>query len=223
MSVSVVSPVFIGRQHEMSLLTAPVRRAEDGEPTVVLIGGEAGIGKTRLVGELAERASLAGFCVLTGQCIELGAEGLPLAPLVDALRALARITPVGELGELLGPGLARLLPELGPCGPAAPGDALAAAQLLELEGGDGPTAFSRKFRCAQSAGLPEDACETRNRECFKTGVTNIAASFVRSVNAGERSVVSSVPPPVWSSCRPPGHVELADFITGWQSSFMEAK
>jgi hypothetical protein len=52
--------------------------------------------------------------VLTGQCIQLGGEGLPLAPLVDALRTLARITPAGELEELLGPagpGLARLLPE----------------------------------------------------------------------------------------------------------------
>jgi predicted ATPase len=95
MSVGVVSPVFIGRQHEMALLTAPMRRAEGGEPAVALIGGEAGVGKTRLITELAGLGSAAGFCVLTGQCIELGAEGLPLAPLVDALRALGRMTPVG--------------------------------------------------------------------------------------------------------------------------------
>ncbi len=136
MSVSVVSPVFIGRQQEMALLAAPMRRAEDGEPAVVLIGGEAGVGKTRLVGELAGLGSAAGFWVLTGQCIEMGAEGLPLAPLVDALRALARTTPADELRELLGPagsGLARLLPELGP-GPGAPaaGEGLKAGQLLEL-------------------------------------------------------------------------------------------
>ena len=102
----------------------------------MLIGGEAGVGKTRLVGELAALGSAAGFCVLTGQCIELGAEGLPLAPLVDALRALARMTPADELGELLGPagpGLARLLPELGPVAAApAAGEGLQAGQLLEL-------------------------------------------------------------------------------------------
>src|SRR5579863_1566606 len=133
MSVGVVSPVFIGRQHEMALLTAPMRRAEGGEPAVALIGGEAGVGKTRLITELAGLGSAAGFCVLTGQCIELGAEGLPLAPLVDALRALGRMTPVGELGELLGPGLARLLPELGHgTAAAAAGEGLQAGQLLEL-------------------------------------------------------------------------------------------
>jgi predicted ATPase len=136
MSVSVVSPVFIGRQQEMASLAAPMRRAEGGEPAVVLIGGEAGVGKTRLVGELAGLGSAAGFRVLAGQCIELGAEGLPLAPLVDALRALARTTPADELGELLGPagsGLARLLPELGPAAAApAAGEGLRAGQLLEL-------------------------------------------------------------------------------------------
>jgi DNA-binding CsgD family transcriptional regulator/tetratricopeptide (TPR) repeat protein len=135
-SVSVVSPVFIGRQQEMLSLAAPVRRAQGGEPAVALIGGEAGVGKTRLVSELAGSASAAGFCVLTGQCIELGGEGLPLAPLVDALRALARMSPAGELGELLGPagsGLARLLPELGPVAAAqGPGEGLQAGQLLEL-------------------------------------------------------------------------------------------
>ena len=117
MSASVVSPVFIGRQHEMASLAARMRRAQGGEPAVALIGGEAGVGKTRLVGELAALGSAAGFWVLTGQCIELGAEGLPLAPLVDVLRALARMTPPGELVELLGPagsGLARLLPGSGP-------------------------------------------------------------------------------------------------------------
>jgi tetratricopeptide (TPR) repeat protein len=119
----------------MASLAAPMRRAEGGEPAVVLIGGEAGVGKTRLVGELAGLGSAAGFCVLAGQCIELGAEGLPLAPLVDALRALARTTPADELGELLGPagsGLARLLPELGPAAAPAAGEGLRAGQLLEL-------------------------------------------------------------------------------------------
>jgi DNA-binding CsgD family transcriptional regulator len=136
MSVSVVSPVFIGRRHEIASLAAPLRRVEGGEPAVALIGGEAGVGKTRLVGEAAALAAAAGFCVLTGQCIELGGEGLPLAPLVDALRALARVTPVDELVELLGPagsGLSRLLPELGPRPVAlASGEGLQSGQLLEL-------------------------------------------------------------------------------------------
>jgi DNA-binding CsgD family transcriptional regulator len=135
MSVSVVSPVFIGRRAEMASLDALLRRVEGGEPAVALIGGEAGVGKSRLTGELAALGSAAGFLVLTGQCIELGAEGLPLAPLVDALRALARVTPAGELSELLGPagsGLARLLPELGHGTALGAADGLQAGQLLEL-------------------------------------------------------------------------------------------
>jgi predicted ATPase len=135
-SLSVVSPVLIGRRDEMASLAVPMRRAEGGEPAVALVGGEAGVGKTRLVSGLAALASAAGFCVLTGQCIELGGEGLPLAPLVDALRALARVTPADELGELLGPaesGLAGLLPELWPGGVSpVSGEGLQAGQVFEL-------------------------------------------------------------------------------------------
>ena len=68
MSVSIVSPVFIGRRDEITALAALLDRART-EPAFAVIGGEAGVGKTRLVGELTERASGAGFQVLTGQCI----------------------------------------------------------------------------------------------------------------------------------------------------------
>jgi DNA-binding CsgD family transcriptional regulator/tetratricopeptide (TPR) repeat protein len=122
MSVSVVSPVFIGRRDEMASLAALVGRAQAREPTFALVGGEAGVGKTRLVREISAQAAGAGFLVLTGQCVELGAEGLPLAPLVDALRTLARsLRPEALAGVLgpAGPGLARLLPELAPAATAA--------------------------------------------------------------------------------------------------------
>ena len=49
-----VSPVFIGRQEEMAILTAMLSQAADGVPAVALIGGEAGVGKTRLVSELSD-------------------------------------------------------------------------------------------------------------------------------------------------------------------------
>ena len=136
MSASVVSPVFVGRQDEMAALTALLDRARAGDPAFAVIGGEAGVGKTRLIGELTDQAGRAGFTVLLGHCIELGAEGLPLAPLVNALRALTRAVPADELAEVVGsaaPGLARLLPELS-LDPAArmPGDGIQSAQLLEL-------------------------------------------------------------------------------------------
>jgi DNA-binding CsgD family transcriptional regulator/tetratricopeptide (TPR) repeat protein len=139
MSVSVVSPVFIGRREELATLATLLTQAADGVPGFALIGGEAGVGKTRLVRELTERAAGAGFLVLTGQCVELGAEGLPLAPLVDALRTLSRVMPPDELAGVLGPagtGLARLLPELAPSvdgpGAGAAGADLHKSQLLEL-------------------------------------------------------------------------------------------
>ncbi|HEX9624852.1 MAG TPA: ATP-binding protein [Streptosporangiaceae bacterium] len=100
MSGSVVSPIFIGRRDELAAL---MRKAQSGEPAFALISGEAGVGKTRLIGELNAIAAQDGFRVLIGQCLELGAEGLPLAPLADALRTLARSTPPDELADALGP------------------------------------------------------------------------------------------------------------------------
>jgi ATP/maltotriose-dependent transcriptional regulator MalT len=139
MSVSVVSPVFIGRRAELASLATLLGQAAERVPAFALIGGEAGVGKTRLVRELTGSAAGLGFLVLTGQCVELGAEGLPLAPLVDALRTLSRVMPPDELAGVLGPAgtsLGRLLPELtpgadGPGGGAAGAD-LHKSQLLEM-------------------------------------------------------------------------------------------
>ena len=138
---NLVSPVFIGRQQELASLAGLLERAKAKEPAFALVSGEAGIGKTRLTRELAALADGQDCCVLTGQCVELGGEGLPLAPLVDALRTLARTLAPGALADVLGPAapaLARLLPELAVAAPAAPGAAvtmatedISKAQLLE--------------------------------------------------------------------------------------------
>jgi ATP/maltotriose-dependent transcriptional regulator MalT len=136
MSEGLQSPVFVGRRDEVAALTALCDRARAGEPGFAIVAGEAGVGKTRLVSELAGHADGSGFTVLTGHCVELGAEGLPLAPLIDALRTLARMTSRGELAEVLGParrGLGRLLPELDPGVSAEPpADGIQVSQLLEL-------------------------------------------------------------------------------------------
>jgi DNA-binding CsgD family transcriptional regulator len=136
-AVTLVSPEFIGRRDEIASLTALMKRTEAGEPGVALVGGEAGVGKSRLVNEVAAHAARhSGFLVLTGQCVELGAEGLPLAPLVDALRTLRRGLKPETLTEVLGQagtGLARLLPELGLVGSREdPPEGLQKAQLLEM-------------------------------------------------------------------------------------------
>ncbi len=106
---------MVGRGHEMAVLADALATSGSGRTKVVLLGGEAGIGKTRLVTEFAARAAPDAL-VAVGQCIELGGEGAPYAPAIGALRAVLHEVGVADAGEALGPGrpdLARLLPELG--------------------------------------------------------------------------------------------------------------
>ncbi|MFF7489963.1 AAA family ATPase [Streptomyces luteogriseus] len=110
-----VSPVFVGRAEELGTLHDALVRAREGEPQALLVGGEAGVGKTRLVEEFAAAARHRGAVVALGGCVEIGADGLPFAPFSTALRALRRELP-GELAAAAAgqeEELARLLPELG--------------------------------------------------------------------------------------------------------------
>src|SRR5947209_5561501 len=112
--VGVVSPVLVGRDAELRRLREAIARTVDGGSGVVLVGGEAGVGKSRLLQAALSEGAGEGVRVLTGGCIELGGEGLPFVPLVEALRALVRATSAADLDRLLGPAraeLGRLLPE----------------------------------------------------------------------------------------------------------------
>ncbi|MFF8428560.1 AAA family ATPase [Streptomyces sp. NPDC016566] len=110
-----VSPVFVGRTDELDTLNDALARAAAGEPQALLLGGEAGVGKTRLVEEFAAAACRRAAVVAVGGCVEIGADGLPFAPFSTALRALRDALP--EEFAAAGAGqeeeLARLLPELG--------------------------------------------------------------------------------------------------------------
>jgi DNA-binding CsgD family transcriptional regulator/tetratricopeptide (TPR) repeat protein len=112
----VSSPTFVGRLEELHVLEAARVRAANREPAVVLLGGEAGVGKTRLVAELAERCAAEGTRVLAGGCVPVGDGTLPYGPIIEALRALVADLGAGAVRELIGspwPQLARLLPALG--------------------------------------------------------------------------------------------------------------
>jgi DNA-binding CsgD family transcriptional regulator len=133
-AVRVSSPVLVGRSGQLAALDAALAAARDGNPSAVLIGGEAGVGKSRLVTEFAEHARGAGVRVLTGGCLELGTDGLPFAPFTAVLRELVRDRGADGIAGLLPGGttreLARLLPEFGE--PAAAADAgEARARLFE--------------------------------------------------------------------------------------------
>ncbi|MFI6234067.1 AAA family ATPase [Micromonospora sp. NPDC050784] len=111
-TVRAASSVLVGRHRETAALREALGRARAGEPTTVLVGGEAGVGKTRLLEEFAGWATEGAARVLVGQCLELGEAGLPFAPFAAALRAVLRADGpevfAGYEAEF-----APLLPELG--------------------------------------------------------------------------------------------------------------
>jgi DNA-binding CsgD family transcriptional regulator/tetratricopeptide (TPR) repeat protein len=118
--------VFAGRDAELAVLAAAYERAGGAGPAVVLVGGEAGVGKSRLVREFAAVARAGGARVLEGGGQELGADGLPLAAFVTALRRLVRDLGAEQVASLLPGGsraLARLLPGFGEPVPDADVDA----------------------------------------------------------------------------------------------------
>jgi DNA-binding CsgD family transcriptional regulator len=110
----VTSSRFIGRNRELTELEAALRDASAGRPSLAFIAGESGVGKTRLLKELERNALAAGARVVSGDCVSLGEDELPYAPIVAALRSLTRDgDPVlDELGPATRAGLASLLPEL---------------------------------------------------------------------------------------------------------------
>lgn len=117
MSTRVTSTRFVGRTGEQAELLAGLRDADAGRPSLVLVAGESGVGKTRLVAELEREARTAATpaLVLGGDCLQLGTGELPYAPLVAALRPLARRDdPVlAALPPATRAELARFLPSLG--------------------------------------------------------------------------------------------------------------
>ena len=116
---------FVGRGDELSRL----REALDGDARVLLVAGDAGVGKTRFVGEGLRRAAVDGLVAVWGGCLPL-AEKLPLLPVAAALDELSRIDG-GRLVEAaldVAPGyvrreVERLVPRLGSgeAGAGAPG------------------------------------------------------------------------------------------------------
>jgi DNA-binding CsgD family transcriptional regulator len=132
---SLVSPVLVGRQAELGFLTGALERVLAGAQVSVLVGGEAGVGKSRLVHELTDRARAAGTRVLIGGCVELGGGGIPFAPVVEMMRALAGELPEDRLAEVLGsarPEIGRLVPELGDGSPGPGLPERDPSTLLEL-------------------------------------------------------------------------------------------
>src|SRR3954454_11389382 len=115
MATRVTSTRFVGRATELSELRGALTEAAEGRPSIAFVAGESGLGKTRLVSELERAAGADGVRVIGGECVELGEGELPYAPIVAALRPLARSGDplLDELSPAAREGLTHLLPGLG--------------------------------------------------------------------------------------------------------------
>ncbi|MDI2129897.1 ATP-binding protein [Yinghuangia seranimata] len=121
---------FVGRGTEISWLDDALERARSGDPRAVLVAGEAGVGKTRLLDEAGERARGAGMTVLTGHCIDLGEVGLPYFPFTEILRDVEDDPGLAEVLEAY-PAVQRLLRGGAPSGSTAAEGAGVRLRLLE--------------------------------------------------------------------------------------------
>ncbi|MDP9236681.1 MAG: protein kinase [Chloroflexota bacterium] len=107
-------PGFVGRAPEQEQLAAALDRAIEGAGSLVMVVGEPGIGKTRLLEQFAAHARTAGALVLVGRCYD-GDWAPPFSPFVEAIKQHATHTPQQRLRAQLGNDagvLARIVPAL---------------------------------------------------------------------------------------------------------------
>ena len=115
MASRVTSSTFVGRTTELVELRGALTEAVSGRPSLAFVAGESGVGKTRLLAELERAARADGIRVIGGDCVELGEGELPYAPIVGALRPLARSghPAFKALSDAARCALAQILPGLG--------------------------------------------------------------------------------------------------------------
>ena len=111
---------LVGRTDELAVLRDAATVAARGEARTVLISGDAGIGKSRLITEAAARARADGFTVAVGGCLQLGEVSVAYAPLVEALRELRVQLGEDDFAALAASGLAEIGALLGDASTRAP-------------------------------------------------------------------------------------------------------
>ncbi|MGG7465470.1 helix-turn-helix transcriptional regulator [Plantibacter sp. YIM 135347] len=115
MSFPATSPTMIGREADLAAIREVFTAVEAGEPRGLVVSGEAGIGKTRLVNEFI-RSVRGSALVIAGQSVDLGQVAAPYAPITNVLRDLVARVGAEAVLDAAGPGresLAALLPSLG--------------------------------------------------------------------------------------------------------------
>ncbi|WP_265522783.1 helix-turn-helix transcriptional regulator [Oerskovia flava] len=120
---------FVARDAQTQQLTTALRRAADGDPGALLVGADAGVGKTRLLTHAAEVAAAQGATVVVSHCVDLGEVGLPYLPFTEALAELRRHHDAVDHAIDARPALGRLLDAGTGSGP---GDEREQADRLQL-------------------------------------------------------------------------------------------
>src|SRR4051794_3259145 len=130
---------LVGRADELELARAMLRRAAGGNPGVLLVGGEAGVGRTRVAAAIAAEGTSLGFLAATGTCVRMDAGALTYAAIIGMLRGLIATLDPGEIARTLGAyrhEIARLVPDIvGAAAPVPPAggaeDPMARTRLFE--------------------------------------------------------------------------------------------
>lgn len=122
---------FVGRADQVDRFRAALGRAREGEPSVLLVSGDAGVGKTRALTRMAEIARAEGAWVVVSHCVDLGEVGLPYLPFTETLQQLRGRCDEVDQAIAARPALGRLL-DVGLAEPAAGGaDQAARGQLFD--------------------------------------------------------------------------------------------
>ena len=133
------TPAFVGRSAELAVYERAVDDARDGLPSVLLVSGEAGIGKSRLIAEGARRSEVP---LYVGRCVHVGGDLIPLRPVADLLRQVRRSVPSALAdADLLAPSGGGRAPGSGAAGSGLAGPGGLFVTVLDLVGtlaADGP-------------------------------------------------------------------------------------
>ncbi|GAA5115783.1 helix-turn-helix transcriptional regulator [Haloechinothrix salitolerans] len=185
---------LIGRRAELDRLRAALATAAAGSARGVLLAGEAGVGKTRLISTVIDEARAEGALVLIGRCLDLAEHELPYLAFAEALAPVTRDEDAVAAVRSR-PALGRVLPQL--AGSAAPSaDRHAAALTHEVPGRSGPERDIGQLQAFEAVlGLLADLAEHRTVVLviedlhWADGSTRDLLSFLLSRAAGQRLLV----------------------------------
>jgi predicted ATPase len=107
----ILCPALVGRSSDLTMLGNLLEQAQHGEGQVVLLSGEAGIGKSRLLNEVRQLATRLGFLLVSGNCLPHDLT-CPYAPLFDLLQTLRATSSQAAFVENIRPFVRELSPLL---------------------------------------------------------------------------------------------------------------